>query len=316
MTPDPGPARPQVADLAYYSTLSLKTRVLNVARSVFKIAPLERWLKRKVTGKPANSFWARCLPPEYTYPKGTWRRVFKDGMEYRLDISNVVEYWTYFEFDNPGDIELDALIGKDHIIVDVGAYTGLRSMDFARLAPHGTVVAFEPDPDTFEQLAAHIRTNGLDRVKAFNLGIGAEQREEQLYRMVDANPGMNRIMKNAEVTGDHGSVQVKITPLPPVLEKLGIDRVDVIKVDTEGFELEVLEGCEEVIDRHHPILFVEVDNDNLRANGSTATELVEWIRRKGYRVKVAGSEAPLPADLTHCHFDILCQHDAATGTRQ
>lgn len=316
MTSDPGQDRPQIPDLAYYSKLSPKTRVLNMARSVFKVPMLERWLKRRVAGKPAKSFWARFLPPEYTYPKGTWRHVTRNGMEYRLDISNVVEYWTYFEFDNPGDEELDALIGKDQTIIDVGAYTGLRSMDFARLAPLGTVIAFEPDPATFAQLTGHIRLNGLDRIKAFNMGIGAEKREEELYRMVDANPGMNRIIRHGEVSGEHGSVRVTITPLLPVLQELGVDRVDLIKVDTEGFDLEVLKGCVEVIERDHPILFVEVDNDNLKGNGATAEGLIAWVRDRGYNVKVAGSNAPLPADLTHCHFDILCQYPAGAGNGQ
>jgi len=223
-----------------------------------------------------------------------------------LDISNTVDYWTYWNYANPGDRELDELIKPDDTIIDIGANIGTRAMDFARLAPHGAVLAFEPDPDTYRRLLAHVEMNGLDRIKPINKGVGPEVREETLYRVVGFNPGMNRIMKNVEVDDRVGATRIQMTPLAPVLAEHALEKVDMIKIDVEGFEFEVLKGCEEVISRDHPILFIELDDDNLINNGSTAQELVAWIEAKGYRVKIAGRSTLLPSDLSHCHFDILC----------
>ncbi|MCO6481521.1 MAG: FkbM family methyltransferase [Flavobacteriales bacterium] len=292
----------------YYTQRSVKTRFLNMLRSAFKIPVFERLLAKAVSGHEPNSFRGRLVPLEYQYAKGAWRTITRSGLKYRLDISNTVDYWAYFNFINHGDIELDRLIKPDDTVVDIGANIGTRAMDFARLAPQGTVIGFEPDPDTHLRLLEHIRMNGLTRLKPINKGIGPVERNELLHRVVDNNPGMNRIITNHTVDDDHGSVQISLTPLSPVLSGLGINRVNVIKIDVEGFEFEVLKGCEDVIDAYHPILFIELDNDNLTNNGSTARELVDWVRAKGYHIKIAGSDAPLPTNFDNCHFDILCIH--------
>lgn len=296
-------------DRAYYPQLSRKTRILNMGRSAFKLPVLECWLAKVVSGHAPTSFWGRMVPPEYLYAKGAWRSIIRNGVKYRLDISNTVDYWTFWNFASRGDMEVDGLIKPDSVIVDIGANIGTRALDFARLAPQGMVIAFEPDPDTYLRLLEHIEMNNFNQIKPINKGVGPEVREEILYRVVDFNPGMNRIMKDAHVDKGYDYRRISMTPLAPVLAEQKVGQVNMIKIDVEGFELEVLAGCEDVIDMDHPVLFIELDDDNLINNGSTAKELVNWVEAKGYKVKIAGSDASLPSDFSHCHFDILCRQE-------
>lgn len=300
-------------EYAYHTQLSNKTRVLNGFRLLFRSTPLERPLQRLASGTSAHSFWGRLVPPEYLYEKGSWRQVERNGLSYKLDISNNTDHWAYFNFSDPGDQELHGLIKPHHVIVDIGANIGIRAMDFAQSVPQGRVIAFEPDPMTFKRLQEHLALNDLKHVSALNMGIGSEVGTEHLYRVVDSNSGMNRIVKKGLDMSDFASSEVQLSPLQPVLEGLDIAAVDVIKVDTEGFEFEVLKGCRTVIERDHPILFIELDDDNLKENDSSAAELVQWLKERGYAVVNAADRNPLPPDLGHCHIDILCSYPATGG---
>lgn len=293
---------------AYYADLSLKTRLLNGVRKVFRHAPLEGMLRQSVNGRPANTVLAKMIPPEYLYAKGTWRDVEYKGLKYHLDLSNATDHGAYYDLTDSGDDRLKTLIRPDHVIVDIGANIGIRSMAFSQLVPKGRVLSFEPDPNTFQRLQRHIADNTLGNVEALNMGVGPTESTERLYQVVESNSGMNRIVSDPSQMADFAFSEVRITRLAPILSKLGIDHVDVIKIDVEGFEMEVLKGCASILEHDHPILFIELDDDNLRENGSSAADLIAWLVALNYEVQRADTQEPVRTGLEHCHFDILCVH--------
>lgn len=176
-------------------------------------------------------------------------------------------------------------------------------------APQGRVVTFEPDPDNFARLREHLRLNALPNVVGRNLGIGPEEQVMKLYQVVPSNSGMNRMITQAEGRERFPYKEVRIAPLEKALEGTGVQRVDILKVDVEGFELGVLQGCAAVIRRDRPVLFVELDDANLRENGTDARGLIAYVEGLGYTVLDSGTMRPIPLerDLSGCHFDILCR---------
>lgn len=85
-----------VRNYAYYAESGLKTRVLNSFRSVFRIGLLERALRQGTQGNSPSSIWGRLVPPEYTYPKGSWRAVEWNGLKLKLDLSNANDHGAFF----------------------------------------------------------------------------------------------------------------------------------------------------------------------------------------------------------------------------
>ena len=85
-------------------------------------------------------------------------------------------------------------------------------------------------------------------------------------------------------------------------------KVDVIKIDVEGFEEAVLRGSEDIIRRDRPVMFIELDDDNLLENGGSARSLIGFVESLGYLVQDAMTREAIPAskELAHCHFDVLC----------
>lgn len=290
---------------AYYEHLSLKTRALNMVRRLLQWGPLERALRRFTQGARPLSLRARLIPPEYLYPAGSWREARINGLLCRLDLSDTVGHSAYFGLADHGADRFLRSIGASDVVVDIGANIGLRAMAFAKAARNGRVIAFEPHPVSFARLKAHAEANHLHHLVPVRLGIGNARSSARLYEVVDTNPGMNRIISDPDVESHFPSQEIEIDTLDRALASQDVTHVTHIKIDVEGYEMEVLRGSEAVLKRDGPALFIELDDDNLRDQGSSAKELVEWLRGHGYRVHEAENDAPLRSDLTECHLDII-----------
>jgi FkbM family methyltransferase len=295
-------------DYAYFEKMGWKTRLLNALRGIFRISFLERWIRQRTVGRDTGSFWVKLMPPEYSYPKGSRRSIERDGLRYELDISNATDHGAYFGYADRGDDNLGKYIKPTDTIIDIGGNIGVRAMHFARLVPQGKVVTFEPDPDNFARLQRHLTINGLENVVARPYGIGPEEATHRLYQVVESNSGMNRIITQGEDLSRFPYKEVRVLPLSKGLEGSSVTKVDVIKIDVEGFEMEVLKGCAEILQRDRPVLFVELDDANLRENGTDARGLIAYVEGQGYTVLESGTMKPISVErhLAQCHFDILC----------
>jgi hypothetical protein len=103
------------------------------------------------------------------------------------------------------------------------------------------------------------------------------------------------------------TIQVPVTTLDRFVSDAGLDRIDLIKVDVEGFELHMLRGAEAVIKQFRPRLFVELSDENLREQGGKAAELVRWLADHGYALENAETGEPVHAGpaLDGCFFDVI-----------
>lgn len=291
---------------AYYAHRSAKTRALNLLRLPFRWPPLGEWLVGRTQGRTPGSGLARLVPHEYMYPKGSRREAQRQGFRWILDLSDAVDHYLYFGFAEPGFDRLLQLIGPESRIIDVGANIGMLTLPFARKASNGRVVSFEPDPSNRARLVEHLTLNGIRNVRVEAFGLGSEERTHRLYKVVGTNSGMNRIVLGEPASERFAFNEVHVARLDHLRPQLGLDRVDLIKIDVEGFEMEVLMGAEHTLREFRPTLYIELDDENLRENGSSAAELVGFLQARGYAVTEAITSDPLRQDLTGCHLDALC----------
>lgn len=134
---------------------------------------------------------------------------------------------------------------KDHpVVFDVGANVGAYSKDVVAANTAATVFAFEPHPLTFKRLASNIDT--YKNVRAFNCAVGDRSGRQMLYDRCSEGGTMHASIIR-EVIEDIHKVQsseseVKVITLDEFIAENGLIRVDLLKVDTEGYELNVLKG--------------------------------------------------------------------------
>ncbi len=167
---------------------------------------------------------------------------------------------------------------KGGSVVDVGANTGFTALVFSNLiGPEGRIVAFEPSPIIYPRLVEVIEKNGLkDRVECLNLGCGTEARTETL--MVPVSSGNATIKRDGvELHGSVREVQIKIDSLDKVLLDR-LQKLDFLKIDTEGFEDQVLAGAEKVVERFRPVFYIELSQEYNKSSQAA----IAWLKARGY----------------------------------
>jgi FkbM family methyltransferase len=144
------------------------------------------------------------------------------------------------------------------VVMDVGANVGAASVFFALSYPDATVFGFEPASPPFDLLAANTKAHGNVRVNGF--GLYSSDVEVPLYRGKHET-GMSSVSKS-ESTRDESEV-VTLRSVGDWLAENSISRVDVLKVDTEGCEVPILEAMRDLLPQTK-VIYLEYHNDDDR----------------------------------------------------
>jgi FkbM family methyltransferase len=143
---------------------------------------------------------------------------------------------------------------KGDVVLDIGAFVGWHTIRAARIVgPLGRVISLEPDPINRKQLEGNIALNGVVNCTISPLAAWSKTGEE-LGWYTEKSPDCCR------VDGAGHSATVKTTTVDDLVVGLRLDRLNWIKMDIEGGEIEALKGAETTLRRYRPSLFVEVHN--------------------------------------------------------
>ena len=156
--------------------------------------------------------------------------------------------------------------------VDIGANIGLYSVAIGRnLNSGGHVVSIEPNPTCLERLSANIQLNNLNIVKIFGVGVGDFNGKGRLV-----------ILKNdlaiAHIVRDDAEGTFKVRPLIDIIKEAGLNKIDALKIDVEGFEKAALEPFFRSADR--ALWPKRICMEHLHDNN----EVTEILRKCGYRL--------------------------------
>ena len=225
----------------------------------------------------------------------------------KLNISNVVDHFLYFGLKERSQENLFNLANENSIIFDVGANIGSTVLQFAQKSKNGFVYGFEPDKLNYQRAMENISLNSFPNIKVYNFGIGDQDYKLKLYQVNELNPGMNRILTTTDNEFPYSEIEIKI--LDTIVSNLLISQIDIIKIDVEGYEYHVLKGAQNTIRTYMPYLFIELDDNNLKEQESSATELIELLKSYGYYtiLKAVTLQTINEVDLRNCHFDIICK---------
>lgn len=166
-------------------------------------------------------------------------------------------------------------------VVDVGANIGEWTLQMAAaVGPAGRVIAIEPVPHMAQALEKSVLANNLRQVTIAALAV-AERPGEAEFSVEQANTGGSRLGRFARGAERFDYIKVRLATLDGLLEEAGVARVDFIKIDVEGYELEVLQGARATLAKWRPPLYLEVgaEDDGKRR------PMVELLRDAlGYRL--------------------------------
>jgi FkbM family methyltransferase len=150
-----------------------------------------------------------------------------------------------------------AALGPVNLAVDVGANEGQTAQLIASAFPSARIFSYEPVPSTFEVLQR--RYAGSPSVRCIQAAMGAKVGQAQITN--GPISGQNTLITDAKP--DQPTVEVPVTTLAVQAIEHGWDQIDLLKVDTEGYELEVLDGGRQLL-RDGRVRFVLVECDFVR----------------------------------------------------
>jgi FkbM family methyltransferase len=156
---------------------------------------------------------------------------------------------------------LRRLLAPGDVFYDIGANVGFFTLVGARLVgPTGRVVAFEPVPWCARAVARNIELNGFGHAQIRAQAVGDADGSARLLVVGEAS------WSHLESTGRHADVREEIDVAVVALDSLvaagTIPPPDVVKIDTEGAELQAIEGARETIARHRPAIVCELHDTN------------------------------------------------------
>jgi FkbM family methyltransferase len=170
---------------------------------------------------------------------------------------------------------------ESDVVIDCGAHVGLYSaLASAIMQNRGVVIAVEPHPDTAELLKRNIKNCGATRARIVQAALSSEAGSVLFYPGGPTRSAYSSLMP--EEPGQPG-IPVTATTLDALCEAQGVERIDFLKIDAEGSELQVLEGATETIRNGQlPVMMVEFTESNLRRVGLDTKTLFEEILARGY----------------------------------
>jgi FkbM family methyltransferase len=181
----------------------------------------------------------------------------------------------------------DYVPGRGWVVLDVGAHVGVYTLWASRMVGDGGfVAAFEPNPLAYRWLVNNLELNGVKNVKALPYALGDSRGKLTLY-VASANLGASSLLKNHLAVGGWAvaiSFTIPVLTLDYVFERSAtlagrhLYRVDLAKIDVEGYEMRVLKGAEKslregLIERF--VIEVHLDQVGTR-------ELVTYLAAYGY----------------------------------
>jgi len=125
-------------------------------------------------------------------------------------------------------------------IFDVGGNFGQTALRFAEEFPDASILTFEPVPDSFRRLQEAV--GGHPRIKAFNLALA--EAPGTVAMSLTASAGSNSLQRSA---GTLETIDVTVDTIDAVVAANHLGTIDLLKIDVEGFELQVLQGAEETL---------------------------------------------------------------------
>ncbi len=178
-----------------------------------------------------------------------------------------------------------AAIAKGDAVWDVGANVGYYTEQFGNaVGPTGAVCAFEPSPINYARLATAV--SEYPNIKLFAMGLGDRRSTLKLRQGADSLGATSQIVE--QVTGGESVISVEISTADQLIESGNADIPNFIKIDVEGFELEVLKGMPRLLrDSKLRAIGMEVHFGLLAERGMSgaAKEIERLLQAGGFSCK-------------------------------
>lgn len=193
------------------------------------------------------------------------------------------------------------LIKPGMTVIDIGANIGYFTLLFAKLVGnHGHVIAIEPEPDNFLYLQQNVTINRCQNVKLLPVALADRVGTMDLWVGKTSQTTASFIKENVLYEDQINRVVVATQTLDKILQDMAITQVDFIKLDIQGFEEVALRGAEQLLQRTHAAIIMELWPYGIQKSGRSIDSLLSLITQYQYECYrlIDGAKG----ELKPCHW--------------
>lgn len=178
---------------------------------------------------------------------------------------SLTEYgeWSEHEVDLYKDI-----IKSNDIIIEIGSHIGTHTLPMTKIITQGHIYAFEPQILLFNLLNKNLKENNTNCVTTFLNAVSNQEEKIRLKEVDYEDEYKKRIHINSGgldyrhlITSEDG-YEINVIKLDSQFKNL--NKLDFIKIDAEGNELDILKGSQSLLEKFHPIIYCEFDPQNIK----------------------------------------------------
>ncbi len=187
------------------------------------------------------------------------------------------------------------ILTKECSVIEIGSNIGMHAIPLSRLAPNGKIFCFEPQRILFQMLCANSALNNRTNIFAYQAAVGSKEKllnvtttdyeQPWNYGAFSLSEGFNAEQSFA---GKQWGEVVEIVTIDKHRAISELESLSLLKIDSEGMEIAVLDGAQETIERLQPAIFVENNKQE------TGDALIGRIHDLGYTCFWYGVERALP----------------------
>lgn len=207
--------------------------------------------------------------------------VARRGIRYRLDLREVVDFATYFGGWEPETIKfIDARLKSGDVVIEVGANVGVQTLQIAkRVYPTGHVYAFEPTRFALSKLADNLALNPeLSKCVTVRPNLVTDHELDVPLTDIKSSYKVDlRADAKPEQIGQEHAVS-----LDAFVQAYGLKKVDLLKIDVDGYDFKVLRGARRTIESWRPDIYIELDEAMLNRQGDSVGDILELLFQAGY----------------------------------
>ena len=202
-----------------------------------------------------------------------------DGITYDLDMTEIIDTYIlcgYWEPDSTAVI--NNLVKEGMTVIDIGANIGAHTLRLAKLVSgKGRVFAFEPTSSAFSRLMRNIGLNNFNNIIPEKIALSDTYMPNQLVCINSSYPIAADSPKNV------AKEFINFTTLDDYVRAKGIEKIDFIKLDVDGYEHKIIRSALEVIRKFKPLILLELGVENLESVGDNIVDMVNTLSNLGYK---------------------------------
>jgi FkbM family methyltransferase len=181
---------------------------------------------------------------------------------------------------------IEQIVRQGDVCFDIGANIGIYSCVLAQISRSAANIhSFEPADHIRKKLIRNLNLNSFQALNINPFGLGSENSEKEFFEVKEGvyRGGVSSFVQNENYDSlgadNYNARTVPVRTLDSYVEDAGVESIKFMKIDVEGFEIEVIRGAKASIERFRPFILLEFDDNRHKGH---ADEMREFFLSLGY----------------------------------